>query len=316
MFLCYHFFLVFLFVPVHSLTLYFLKPGHATAEDLVKAIKNEMTDLNARDLLQISMDGPAVNLKVFNIFKGELERDFGHLLIDIGSCGLHTLHNAFQSGESKSGWDLANILKSLYYLFKDAPARKEDYLSCAGAGQLMPQKFVSHRWLENVPVCKRAILIWSCIEKYVEKVNQKEFMKPTSRSYESVSNAVRDKLVCVKLEFFCLVASILLPFLTNYQSDKPLVPFLAADLAEIIRCLMKRFIESEIIDTANTCEKLCGIDILNKENHTIYSKIDIGLAAEEKLKGVGCSDKQIMEFKMQCKEFLIGVLKKCWRNHQ
>jgi len=108
--------------------LYFLKPGHAKAEDLVKAITNEMTDLNARDLLQISMDGPAVNLKVFNIFKGELERDFGHLLIDIGSCGLHTLHNAFQSGESKSGWDLANILKSLYYLFKDAPARKEDYL--------------------------------------------------------------------------------------------------------------------------------------------------------------------------------------------
>ena len=79
------------------------------------------------------------------------------------------------------------------------------------------------------------------------------------RSYEAVSNAVNDKLVCVKLEFFCLVASILLPFLTNYQSDKPLVPFLAADLAEIIRCLMKRFLKSEIIDTANTCEKLCGI---------------------------------------------------------
>ena len=72
--------------------LYFLKPGHAKAENLVKAIKNEMTDMNARDLLQISMAGPAV----FNIFKGELERDFGHLLIDIGSCGLHTLHNAFQ----------------------------------------------------------------------------------------------------------------------------------------------------------------------------------------------------------------------------
>ena len=137
----------------------------------------------------------------------------------------------------------------------------------------MPQKFVSHRWLENVPVFKRAILIWSCIEKYVEKVNQKEFMKPTSRSYETVSNAVKDKLVCVKLEFFCLVASVLLPFLTNYQSDKPLVPLLAADLAEIIRCLMKRFIKSEIIDAANTCEKLCGIDILNKENHSTYSKI-------------------------------------------
>ena len=68
------FFLVFLFVPVHSLTLYFLKPGHATAEDLLKAIKNEITDLNARDLLQINMDGPAVNLKVFNIYSRYIYR--------------------------------------------------------------------------------------------------------------------------------------------------------------------------------------------------------------------------------------------------
>ena len=60
-----------------------------------------MTDLNARDLLQISMDGPAGNVKVFNILKGELERGFGHLLVDVGSCGLHTLHTVFQSGESK-----------------------------------------------------------------------------------------------------------------------------------------------------------------------------------------------------------------------
>ena len=128
----------------------------------------------------------------------------------------------------------------------------------------MPQKFESHRWLENVPVCKMPILIWSCIEKYVDKVLEKEFIKPTSRPYETVSNAVKDKLVCGKLEFFCLAASILLPFLMNYQSDEPLVPFLAADLTEIIRCLMKRFIRNKIIDAANTCEELCGIDIVKK----------------------------------------------------
>ena len=58
-----------MFVPVHSLTLYFLKPGHATAEDLVKAIQNETTDQNARNLLQIGMDGPAVNVEVFKILK-------------------------------------------------------------------------------------------------------------------------------------------------------------------------------------------------------------------------------------------------------
>ena len=36
-------------------------------------------------------------------------------------------------------------------LFKDAPARREDFVTISGS-TLMPLKCVAHRWLENVPV--------------------------------------------------------------------------------------------------------------------------------------------------------------------
>jgi hypothetical protein len=48
-------------------------------------------------------------------------------LINIGSCGLHVIHNSFKTGAAASGWDISSVLRSLYYLFKDAPARREDY---------------------------------------------------------------------------------------------------------------------------------------------------------------------------------------------
>src|SRR3989442_5404410 len=35
--------------------------GHATADDLVRNFLETMTDLNSRQLIQISMDGPSVN---------------------------------------------------------------------------------------------------------------------------------------------------------------------------------------------------------------------------------------------------------------
>ena len=46
------------------------------------------------------------------------------------------------------GWQVSSFLSSLYYLFKDAPARREDFVTISGSS-LMPLKFVSHRWLEN-----------------------------------------------------------------------------------------------------------------------------------------------------------------------
>ena len=83
--------------------------------------------LTVKNLTQISMDGPNVNWKFFDIIKTKLSNDYDTGLLNIGSCGLHTVHNSFKSGAVASGWAVDSVLKGLYYLFKDSPARREDF---------------------------------------------------------------------------------------------------------------------------------------------------------------------------------------------
>jgi len=49
------------------------------------------------------------------------------MLLNVGSCGLHVVHGAFKDGSKASGWDLDRFMGSADWLFKDTPARREDY---------------------------------------------------------------------------------------------------------------------------------------------------------------------------------------------
>lgn len=109
----------------------------------------------------------------------------------------------------------------------------------------MPLKFVSHRCLENTPVCERTLHIWDQVMTYVEKVESKKFPKPSSKSYEVISSWMKDKLIRVKLEIFKLIACHLQKFLKQYQTDRPMVPFLLHVLGSVIRTLMQKIGASE-----------------------------------------------------------------------
>ena len=55
-------------------------------------------------------------------------------LIELGSCGLHTVHNAFKHGEHTSGWLVKKkFLVSLYKIFDQAPGRRTDFKNVATA---------------------------------------------------------------------------------------------------------------------------------------------------------------------------------------
>jgi len=62
---------------------------------------------------------------------------------------------------------------------------------------------------------------------YVVEVAKKP---PASKSYETVKKAVDDKLLAAKLGFLQFVAIQLEPYLTRYQSNNPLLPFMYEDL--------------------------------------------------------------------------------------
>ena len=54
--------------------------------------------------------------------------------------------------------------------------------------------------------------------------------RPNSKSYDPVVKGVKDELTFAKLSFFSFIAGLLKPYLTKYQTDQPMIPFLAKDL--------------------------------------------------------------------------------------
>lgn len=154
----YMYHIIFVHFTHNSFCLLSLLIGHTTAQDMLNHFNHGVlqSGLAIKDMLQIGMDGPNVNWKFYSLIQKQLIEEYSTRLINVGSCGLHTVHNSFKAGVKKSGWNVSSFLSSLYYLYKDSPARREDYRKVSSS-TVLPLKFVSHRWLENVPVTERAL---------------------------------------------------------------------------------------------------------------------------------------------------------------
>ena len=72
-------------------------------QNLLEKLLDGISFLPLCRMLQLSMDGLNVNWSVFKMLDEHFsEHDFG-TLINIGSCGLHIVHGAFQTGVQSTG---------------------------------------------------------------------------------------------------------------------------------------------------------------------------------------------------------------------
>ena len=126
-------------------------------------------------------------------------------LLNIGSCGLHVIHGAFKDGCVACEWNLKHIFSSMYILFNETPARREDYVKATGSN-VFPVKFCYHRWLENVPVAERTLMIWQHSKKYVSCVEKKTCQNPRTASFDTIKAACSDVLTTAKIHFFLSVS--------------------------------------------------------------------------------------------------------------
>ena len=69
--------------------------GHSTTQHLCKKFLEGSLDLDLSNLLQVSVDGPNVNLKFLKTLQDEIKESKGHALINIGTCSLHIFRHAF-----------------------------------------------------------------------------------------------------------------------------------------------------------------------------------------------------------------------------
>ncbi|KAH8027889.1 hypothetical protein HPB51_011119 [Rhipicephalus microplus] len=212
-------------VKTRYLTSCFL--GHTRAEDLAAAFKKATENIEPAKILQLSMDGPNVNLKLLKSLKQEFSASDGNQnIVDIGSCGLH-VH-----------------------------VKKE----------------------KKLPACG---------------------------SYAHVETAVKDEMLPVKLAFMLSVSEELEPFLAKFQTEKPMLPFLATALDGLLRSLLGRIVLKEKLDAAGTFSKQIKIDLENPNNIIGIAAFDIGLAAKSELRKITKpSHTAVVSVKKECILFI------------
>ena len=98
--------------------------------------------------LQLSMNGLNTNWNVLNLVNNPLLENGYNNQIKIGSCLLHTVHGAFQTGATKTGWNINNALKVIFKNFNESPAGCEIYLKERSSSKV-PMKFCQTWWIEN-----------------------------------------------------------------------------------------------------------------------------------------------------------------------
>ena len=159
------------------------------------------------------MDGPNVNWSIYNTINCDLLDNHGVSFLHAGSCGLHTLHNAFRRGCEASGWDIEQVISSAWTLLHDCPARVEDYYLTTGA-TVLPLKFCRHRWLENEAAANRLIELVPAFQLFVKAAEEKKITTPQNASYRRLKQAVLDNpLLLCQVSFFAFVARHVEPFL-------------------------------------------------------------------------------------------------------
>ncbi|KAJ8665433.1 hypothetical protein QAD02_007095 [Eretmocerus hayati] len=119
---------------------------HCTALDLLREFQNITQNLNYQDVVEIGMDGPNVNFKLLAEFKKTFNdsEDGTCKIFDVGSCGIHTMHNSFKTRFEASGWGVADFLQAKYFLFVRSAPRQQDFELITG-GKISTEKFCSTR---------------------------------------------------------------------------------------------------------------------------------------------------------------------------
>ena len=140
--------------------------GHCTHSDLLENFNPCIDSLDPYRMVQVSMDEPSVNWKFYKALNNQRDESKLPTLIDIGRCSLNIINGTFQSGSENIGWRIKKILKGVYQLFHDSPARREDYENVTGS-TTYALAFCSTRLVESMKVASRAISIWPDIQEMV-----------------------------------------------------------------------------------------------------------------------------------------------------
>ena len=105
-------------------TRFFKRPN---ADNVLEELLKATTNFPTKSLSLLSMDRQNRNWSVHEKLKNIQSSEEVPRLFEVGSCGLHVIHGAFQCGVKTTGWEIEKFFKGMWRLFHDSPARRDAY---------------------------------------------------------------------------------------------------------------------------------------------------------------------------------------------
>ena len=127
----------------------------------------------------------------------------------------------------------------------------------------------------------------------------------------AVAECCDDPLFVVKVNIFLSFAKDVTLFLTKYQTDMPMLPFMCDDLFEAITDLAARFIKEDVMKNIKGPLKLLGLSVHDRSSHLDLSAIDIGFATDRLLRDLRrkkVNDKDCFAVRQDAKKCLVTIV--------
>ena len=117
-------------------------------------------------------------------------------------------------------------------------------------------------WVQNKKVTERLLHVWDDMKQgfaYWEKLPK--LKRPPSKSYETMKKAIGDLFIVSKLHFFTYVSGLVEPFLTLFQTDKPMIPFVYISIKDLVLKLLEIIVKPIVLKSCSNGNKLKTIDL-------------------------------------------------------
>jgi glycyl-tRNA synthetase beta subunit len=128
-------------------------------------------------------------------------------------------------------------------------------------------------------VAEAALQSLEHVRCFVNAVEKKTVAMIKTKSYQTIREFISDDILKVKIHSFASLSAVLEPFLVQYQTDSPMLPFLSDDLGNLLRTLLRRVMDSDAVSKLTTSQLM---DIHSKIENV--QKINIGFEAEKELR--------------------------------
>ena len=209
-------------------------------------------------------------------------------LVDLDSCSIHTIHNAFGKGLEKCGKEIEQLCMDLHALFTYSAVRCEDFREVQIEMDLDLTNFLQHtvvRWLSIGPAVKRILEQWEAVTQFVTDLAKDPKKLPRSINFKRVHmmlNAKEKMVTRVLLEFLNDVIPVFEQFLLLFQRASPVIHIMYDSMCDILVRLPRKFMKGQAV------EKRYGSDLTSIECQDIKlqlpdKSIVIGKGAREAL---------------------------------